>query len=206
LGGLYTALFFTVFFPIAVCGFLMRLLCNSLEGRNSLFPSWKNLGALFNEGILPMLIILAYMAPFLFSAIAEQLFLIFAGPSPTLFWTMALIKLIFLLLAFFFIPVAIIHFAIKGNLKDAFNFITILTYIKNNAVPYISTWFKALGITIIALIIGFVLLGIGLFFTSFAANVITLNMFAQVYRKSNPFADDSQGRLRASMVLPPPLS
>jgi hypothetical protein len=202
LGGVFTALFFTVFFVFVVMGYLMRVLCAALEGRDSL-PEWNGLGQLFNEGLMPVLISLAWAAPLIVLAAVEQVMNLTLHLSLGLLIQLPL-ALLWMAVMSVALPVALIRFAVKGSMRSAFEFGRIFGFIRNNPRTYFTAWAIALVVGMISGV-GLIALGVGVFFTSFIANVITIHLHAQAYRASTPFDDDRDGKLRSSMTIPPPL-
>jgi hypothetical protein len=203
LGGLFTLLFFTVFFVFVVMGYLMRVLCDALEGRDAGLPEWRGLGRLFNEGLLPVLIGLGWAAPLIALAAAEQVLNLTLNLSlgplillpPTLLWTAAVSVLL---------PAALIRFAVKGTVRSAFELGRILAFLRRNPGKYFTAWAVSLVAYAVAGL-GVIGLGVGVFFTSFVAGLVTVHLFAQAYRASTPFEDDRDGALRSSLTIPPPL-
>jgi hypothetical protein len=203
LGGVFTALFFTVFFAFVVMGYLMRVLCDALEGRDATLPEWKGLGRLFNEGLMPMLISLAWAGPLIALAVVEQVLNVAANLSlgPLIQLPLALAWTVVMSVT---LPVALIRFAIKGSMRSAFEIGRIVGFVRNNPGTYLTAWAIALVVGVMSGL-GFIALGVGVFFTTFVANVVTVHLYAQAYRASTPFDDDQDGRLRSSMTIPPPL-
>ncbi len=224
LGGVFSALFFTVFFAFVVTGYLMRILCNGLEGRDARLPDWTDLRALFNEGLQPMLIFIVYCSPLIVLSIIEiQLGMVdtFIGPY------LLPVHMIVIILMSVFAPLALIRCVINGTMKSAFEFGKIKAFIKKNPGTYFTAWGLSMavhvGANVVFLIVlagmgglyfigGLSALGIGLVLGAFIysialfiANVITVHLYAQAYRASTPFADDREGPMRASMAVPPPL-
>jgi len=205
LGGVFSMLFFTVFFAFAVVGYVMRVLCDALEGRDAKLPEWSDLGSLFNEGLLPVLILLGYGSPLIALCLVEQILHAIIGWNFGIIAIFLIVRLLVVLPISLLLPLALIRFAIKGTLRSAFDFGHIITFIKTNPGNYFTAWGLALVVGIAAGMTGFVLLVVGIFFTSFVANVITFHLYAQAYRASTPFPDDKDGKLRSSMAIPPPL-
>jgi len=229
LGGLFSILFFTIFFGIAVMGYLMRVLCDALEGRDAKLPSWSGLGHLFNEGLQPVLIIVAYCSPMIVLLVVEALLGV-NGDALALMAILMVLRLAISVLISLVIPAALIRFAVKGSMRAAFDFGEILGFIGANKGTYFTAWGLSLAVgiafglvaTVIGGIIGGVAVAVGglelwvLFtgigalmlasiFTAFSSSLISMHLFAQAYRASRPFADDADGELRASMAIPPPL-
>jgi hypothetical protein len=226
----FSVLFFTIFFGIVVMGYLMRVLCDALEGRDAKLPSWSGMGQLFNEGLQPVLLIVAYASPLIVLFVIEALIGVFAS-SLALMAILMVVRLVLGVALSILIPAALIRFAVKGQLKEAFAFSEILGFIGANKGTYFTAWGLSLAVgvaagliaTIIGGMIGGGALAVGglevwvLFtaigallvaslFTTFTSTLISMHLYAQAYRASKPFADDKDGELRASMAIPPPLT
>ena len=203
LGGLFSLLFFTVFFPIVVMGYMMRVLCDALEGRDAKLPDWS-LGELFNEGLMPILVVLAYCSPLIALMILEQILIALFGLSIPLSILFLLLHLIIPVALSMLVPIALIRFAIKRSMKAAFDLKEIVGFIKKNKGPFFTAWGLSFAVGAVSSIGLFVFI-IGLFFTNFIAGLITMHLYASAYRASTPFNDDKDGELRSSMAIPPPL-
>lgn len=224
LGGVFSLLFFTVFFAFAVVGYVIRILCDVLEGRDANLPDWTDLKGLFSEGLQPVLIILAYGSPLIVLSFVEiQLQL--AGLSTGLL--LGPIGLLVAIPVSLVLPLALVRFITRGSLKAAFEFRKILEFFTRNVGTYLTAWGLAIAVSTSAAIIGIVPLAATLFlfpifgmaalkiglavalvvwsFATFIASVISVHLYAQAYRASTPFSDDTDGTIRASMAMPPPL-
>ncbi len=223
LGGLFFLLFFTVFLAFVVVGYIMRVFCNALEGRDVRLPEWTDYRTLFNEGLEPMLIILAYYSPVIGLSIIE-IQLVSAHVPVSAFFP---IHLVLMLIVSILLPLALIRSITIGTSKAAFDFGRIFEFIKSNTGTYFKAWALACAVCIAAGIVALVVLigavGLGALggktaltlglvafafaftFVSFVANLIIVHLYAQTYRASTPFVDDTEGEIRASMAVPPPL-
>jgi hypothetical protein len=204
LGGLFTLLFFTVFFAFVVMGYLMRVLCEALEGRDGKLPDWKDLGRLFNEGMMPMLVALGWASPIIALFVATQVLTATLGLNLWFLLIYVVLELVLSVLFSMILPLALMRLAIKRSLKAAFDVGQMLEFIRHNKGTYFTAWGLTYAAGAVASV-GVVGLGIGICFTMFFANVISMHLFAQAYRASHPFSDDKDGALRASMAIPPPL-
>lgn len=219
-GGLYTALFFTVFLPFAAAGFLVRLMCDLLEGRDASLPKWNDLRGLFDDGLLPVIISLAYGAPLLLCSIL-QLYL------DTL--VLSIVQITCAVAVSLLLPLGLIHFLTSRNIRAAFDLRSAVRLIQGNTRPVLTAWGisitlhgaaalisigtwlgTALLVSLVAskiagvstgLVLGFVVFA----FSDFIVTVISSHLYAQAYRASTPFTDDAEGSIRASVVLPPSL-
>lgn len=224
LGGLFSLLFFTVYYAFVVVGYAMHALCDALEGRDVKLPEWSDHKGLFNEGLVPCLIMLVYFSPCIILSFIEIQLGSLARSSAGIFGP---IQLIILILISLFLPLALIRSVITGTFRSAFEFGKIVAFIKTNAGTYLTAWGLAMAVTFGALLI--VILGLliasGLYFMGgdvglvlgltlatvvtafvvFITSMISLHLYAQAYRGSTPFVDDQEGAVRSSMAVPPPL-
>ncbi|MCU0661049.1 MAG: DUF4013 domain-containing protein [Myxococcota bacterium] len=223
-GGLLTLLFPTVFFGFVVAGYVVRVLCNALEGRDAALPQWKDLRTLFSEGVSPLMVVLAYHLPFFLlltvkaailspdNAMHLDLSFYIAGPALAA-------------IGGFLAPAAVLRLIVIRQPKAAFDLPRIVSFIRENAVRYTSAWalsllFYAISVFCAGVLLVGVYLGIFMghviyvvfaaavlviFVGFFIAHVISAHLYAQMYRASKPFSDDLEGEARASIALPPPL-
>ncbi|MDD5307503.1 MAG: DUF4013 domain-containing protein [Deltaproteobacteria bacterium] len=209
LGGVFSLLFFTVFFAFVVAGYVMRVFCNALEGRDANLPDWDDLGGFFNEGLLPVMIGILYTVPFIALFILEQIVHAIVGFSFSAFLVFGMVNLFInalvgLVISVLF-PLGMVRFAVKRSTRAAFEFRHIFDFIKRNPGTYLTAW--AVSTFLFGLIgaVGLVGLFVGVAVTGFASALMSAHLYAAAYRASRPFADDRDGELRASMALPPPL-
>jgi MFS family permease len=204
LGGVFTMLFFTVFFAFVVMGYIMRVLCEALEGRDGKLPDWKDLGRLFNEGMMPMLVALGWASPIIALFVAAQVLTATLGLNLWILFIYLLLEAVLSVAFSMILPLALIRLAIKRSLKAAFDIGQMLEFIRRNKGMFFTAWGLTFAVGAVASV-GFAAFVIGFFFTTFIANVISMHLFAQAYRASQPFSDDKDGAVRASMAIPPPL-
>jgi hypothetical protein len=204
LGGVFTMLFFTVFFAFVVMGYIMRVLCDALEGRDGKLPDWKDLGRLFNEGMMPMLVALGWASPIVALFVAAQVLTATLGLDLWIVLIYLLLEAVLSVAFSMILPLALIRLAITRSLKAAFDIGQILEFIRRNKGTFFTAWGLTFAVGAVASV-GFAAFIVGFFFTTFIANVISMHLFAQAYRASQPFSDDKDGAVRASMAIPPPL-
>jgi hypothetical protein len=203
-GGLLTLLFPTVFFGFVVAGYVTRVLCNALEGRDGALPPWKNFASLFSEGVAPLMVVLVYHLP-LFLLYAFKVAVLSPDHAIRPDLLLAIAGLALATVGGFLAPAAVLRLVLIGQPKAAFDMPRIFSFISRNFVRYTTTW--ALSVLCYAAamfcIVGLV---VGLFFGIFISLVISAHLYAQMYRASKSFSDDVEGEARASIALPPPLS
>lgn len=204
-GGLFVLAFFTVYFFFVVVGYVMRILSAALEGRDAKLPEWDSYKDLFNEGLLPILVMLAFAAPFIGIAILEIALFMVVAPSAEIIAIFNIVRGIVFVVTSFLLPLALIRYVISGTAREALNFTQLVDFVRTNPKNYISAWAVSLGTGFVATVIGSLALGIGLCFTLFFNSVVVVHLFAQAYRASTPFKDDKDGAIRSSYTLPPPL-
>jgi hypothetical protein len=205
LGGVFSLLFFTVFFAFVVAGYVMRVFCNALEGRDVGLPEWDDLGGLFNEGLLPVMIGILYLTPLIVISAIEQIIHAAFGLAFSALVVFQTIDAIVLLLVTVFMPLGMVRYVVKRTMRSAFELGRIVDFIKRNAGTYFTAWAVATFLFNLIAILGLVGLGVGVLITGFASWLMSAHLYAAAYRASKPFADDRDGELRASMALPPPL-
>ena len=206
LGGLFSLLFFLVYFPFVVMGYLMRILCDTLEGRDAKLPEWSDHKELFHEGLQPILVVLIYVGPAVLLNIFKSFIWIWTGSNWFLEAVFFVFWLAYFLISTTLLPLPLIRLVVKSSFSEAFDFNQLIAFIKANPGNYFTAWGVWLALGAAAGLIGSLLAGIGIFFTGFVANVIGVHLFAQAYRASSPFADDADGEVRSSLALPPPLN
>jgi hypothetical protein len=205
LGGVFSLLFFTVFFAFVVAGYVMRIFCNALEGRDTTLPEWDDLGGLFNEGLLPVMIGILYFTPVIVISAIEQIIHAAFGLAFGALVVFQLIDVVLLFLIFIFLPLGMVRYVVKRSMRSAFELAQILDFIKRNTGTYLTAWAVATFLFGLIGAVGLVGLGVGVFVTMFASMLMSAHLYAAAYRASKPFIDDRDGELRASMALPPPL-
>ncbi len=203
IGGAVSTLFFTVFFAFVVAGYVMRVLCDVLEGRDARLPDWSDFRSLFFEGMEPVLVLLGYYSPVLVLYLV-RIYVSVSGGDPGTDLLLIAPTAALQIIASMLVPAALIRLVVKGDIKAAFHFKEIFTFIGNNAGRYFVAWGLVFALKIVSVFCA-VFFVVGFFFATFIASVISAHLYAQVYRTSKPFGDDPQGTIRGSMAIPPPL-
>lgn len=206
-------LFFTVFFAFVMAGYLIRILCDALEGRDAKLPDWKDLSGLFHEGLEPVLVMLTYFGPLVFLIILELALSSLIGSNQVVFILFSSLRFVYYVVISAIIPLALIRLVVIGSFRSSLHVGKIIDFIKVNPGHFLPAWGLSLALGLVALIVGFfayfgnsILLGIAFFFILFIASVISVHLYAGAYRASTPFADDGEGDIRASITIPPPLN
>jgi hypothetical protein len=205
IGGVFSLLFGLVYFPFVVMGYLMRVLCDTLEGRDANLPEWKKLSSLFREGLQPVLVVLIYTGPLVLLIIIETFASMALGGSQSINGIFFALRGLYFLLATVLLPLSLIRLMVKNSLAAAFDFSQIAAFITTNAGIYLQAWVISLIISLVAVLLGTILVGFGIFFTTFISNVMAVHLYAQAYRAATPFADDQDGEVRSSLAVPPSL-
>jgi hypothetical protein len=220
-GWMYSLLFFTVFFAFVVVGYVMRVLCSALEGRDARLPDWDDLTSLFHEGIQPVIVLLVYTSPVTAILILQM----YSDAIPI--WTPG----VALLLTSLLLPLALIRSVVVRSIGAAFDLRHLFSFIGRNLGAFSKSWFFSVSLGVVAGIVGFglllasvwlldrfgmradvrtILIGIGVSIPVFAlatflSSIVTSHLYAQMYRSSKPFDDDREGEMRASIAMPPPI-
>ena len=177
------------FVSLAVSGYALKVAQNTLKKKNEL-PEWNNFGDLFIMGINVAIIGLVYFIPFtllLFALIGPAaLNLIVSGKgsvvssfAAAISFPNSVIMIGLAVVLVFFMPIALIRYAAKGDLNAAFD-IGEITRIALTQ-KYATTWviFFVFG-SIIEIIFGYVPF-IGSSISNFIIQIVLMTLFAEVY-------------------------
>ncbi len=204
-GTLCSMLFFTGFFAFVLAGYLTRVLCNALEGRDVNLPTWKNLKELFIEGVEPVLILMVFFSPTILFLLAEWGLNATLGESVAVSIILAIPRILVAIGASIIFPVAMLRFVVKRSLSSAFEISHLLRFIRNNGSQYFKAWGLSIVLMILAVLCS-IFFVVGLFFGTFVAYVIMVHLYAQTYRGGTPFKDDKESSIRSALTIPPPLN
>jgi hypothetical protein len=182
-----------LFLPVA--GYMLETLKRVRDGQPTPLPEWDDLGSLFQTGLMVAAIGLVYNIPSILLSCASiptnpQMATEVMGLDRDTANVLGLVGacigcLQFLvgLAAGFIMPAAFIRYAQYGTFGSAFQFGELFSFISNNIGDYIIT----VVITWVAGLIAFfgiILCGIGFFFTSFWAQLVSANLYGQLARKA----------------------
>ena len=168
IGGLMVLAMFTVVLAPLIVGYFWRIVKNVIKGEGEPLPKWENIGDLYIKGLFVILIMLIYG---------------FVG------WILGLSRLPFIqeiykILMTFYMPVALIHFADTGEIKDAFAFGKIFKFVVANFLNLVIVWILGWILAAVAFS-GIILFVIGVIFTAFYSFVVHAYLYGEVYRVGN---------------------
>lgn len=195
IGGLVYLLAFLLIGIFFILGYSARLARNVASGVSQPLPEWDAWGEDLAEGAMLFFIVILYYTPLIlimFLSIGGSAILGASsgeGDNPLaamaggvfglgicfLYGIMILVMVI--------LPAAITLAVMRRSFAAAFDFATIFAYMKENAVNYVLSIVVYIAAGFIAQL-GFILLCIGVLFTSFWAQLVTTHAFAQTYRLS----------------------
>lgn len=173
-----------------VYGYLARLVRNVIAGVTHPLPEWDDLGEYFSEGLRLFCVVFVYVLPLIGLALVFVVPSIIAqsadndvmrnigGGMAACVW--CLIFPLSLALAIW-IPGALMFAVVEQRFGAAFEFGQIAAFIKANVGNYLLAFVVWLVVRMIVPF-GFILLCVGVFFTSFWSVVVAGYAFAQAWR------------------------
>lgn len=167
----------TVIFAL---GYLLRLLKGSVAefngGAEAKLSDWGDLGKLFQEGLIPWVIAIAYAVAYVFLAFIAGI--VFS----TFFWFIICVLLGFVLAPVLF--VAIVKYSETSKIENAFKFIDIFNELK-------SKWLDYLVASLVSCVVGsagFALCFIPGVFTCPYGYIIGVRMFSEIYASKGAYS------------------
>ncbi len=189
MGGLFSLLGLFLVGHFFVVGYLAQLVRNVVAGHERPLPAWDDLGTYFVEGFKLVLVGIVFslpvLIPILLLVIPAAILEGEGAESAAGVLGMVMVCLVFplMLVVMVILPAALTRAAVLGRAGAAFEFGSIFTFLKTNAVNYI----LAILVYIVANFasqFGIILFCIGIFFTTFLSLVMTAYAFAETYRLS----------------------
>jgi len=185
-GGLFTILSSVLIGIPFILGYMVETLRNVAADEPSPLPEWSDLGEKFTRGLSLAIALLIYSIPLIiFICIAT--FIAgraddgtIAGLVSTCFSCLyALYGLAFAVIT----PAIIMRYAATGEIMAAFQFGEIISLITQNLGNYIIAVILFFVANFVASF-GVILCGVGVFFTSFWADLVMAHLLGQVYRQA----------------------
>jgi hypothetical protein len=177
-------------------GYAIQVLKATIEGREIPLPEvTEDFGDKLLKGLLASIIVFLYVLPVIIvaglsgggaavlsEAFADQ----DTADAVTIIWSSCLgcVSIVLGILIGLFIPFAWGKYADSGQFGDAFKFGDIFQMLKANIGPAFIAILLSAAAGIAAGIIGSILCGIGLFFTTFYAQLVTAFLYGSVYRQA----------------------
>jgi Protein of unknown function (DUF4013) len=190
LGGLFMLASIFIVGAFFVYGYLARLVRNVIAGVPHPLPEWDDLGEYFSEGLRLFCVVLVYTLPLIGLAMVFIIPSIIAqsadndvlrnlgGGMVACVW--CLIFPLSLAMAVW-LPGALMFAAVERRFGAAFEFAQIFAFIKGNVGNYLLAFVVWLVVRMIVPF-GFILLCVGIFFTSFWSLVVAGYAFAESWR------------------------
>jgi hypothetical protein len=188
LGGLAGLLSFAGIGIFVILGYLRRLVAGILAGGPAILPEWDDVVGDLVEGIRLFGILVIYLTPVLFIAIAlvpvGAFLTALAGPErfalPALFAFVGLLIPSAVLVGFVF-PAALLLYVKTGDFGVAFRFHEIFALIRENLTRYTTAFAASLALFFVASF-GLFVCCIGAVFTGFVALCLSAACFAEAIR------------------------
>lgn len=192
IGGLFVLASFLIIGIFFLFGYMARLTRNVIAGAPQPLPAWDDLGEYFGEGLRLFGVGLVYTLPILIIAIAvaipagilseydDEMAQNLGGCALGTIWCFLVPASLALML---FLPGALLWAVTKQSFGAAFEFGEIWAFIKGNLGNYL----LAIVIYLVADFVagfGFILLCIGIIFTTFWSYCVKAYAFAEAYRLS----------------------
>ncbi len=191
-------------------GYGVRLLRNVSRGEAKPLPEWDDWGGDFVRGALIFVAVLVYMLPLIVlsifgaivTAIAADAFGDVGGVAGLCLFGINCLSVIWGILVALWMPAAIIRYAREEQFGAFFQFSEIWALISNN----LGTYGMAILVSIIAGIVGglgTIACGIGVIFTTFYGNMVSMHAYGQVAAVTGPpttmdtFATDQEDETEA---------
>ena len=171
-------------------GYVAKATKNTLNKNNDL-PEWEEWGDLFIKGLTIIVIGLIYSIPvglFLFAGLGTIIFTALASGGAINIGSLIasggivlLIGFLFLLVTGFFVPMALMNYIHKENIKSAFDFREIFkkVFTGNYIIAWILTTVYSIVISVLLLIIPIV----GTVIASYITWITSMTVFAEVYNE-----------------------
>ena len=190
LGGLFTLASVFIVGAFFVYGYLARLVRNVIAGVAHPLPEWDDLGEYFGEGLRLFCVALVYVLPLIALGIAfivpsivadsvdNDVLRNISGAMAAAMWCLIFPLSLGITI---WLPGALLFAVVERRFGAAFEFAQIAAFIKANVGSYLLAFVVGLVVRMIVPF-GFILLCVGIFFTSFWSLVVTSYAFAQVWR------------------------
>jgi len=180
--------------PLLTYGYGLELMQNVMQGRSKPLPEWDDWGGKLVKGIMYFIIGFVYALPIMLVGIcfgalmsvlgaaeAEEAVNVIGSLGGICFGGLAILYGIFLTLA---LPPAYGRYLETGELGAAFHFGEVFALVRD----HIGAWIIALLLTWVAGLIaglGIILCVVGVLFTAFWANLVTMYLWGDVYRQAS---------------------
>lgn len=153
-------------------------------------PEWSSFSHLFQTGLMLLIISLVYNIPAVMfaclgtlpSLFANQVDVEMADGLRSLALCLNCLQAAFVVAASFVLPAATVRYANTGDVMAAFQVREILDLISVNSGQYILVVVLSFGATLLSVVLGTLLCGLGLFFTIFWAYLVSAGLYGRLAR------------------------
>jgi hypothetical protein len=187
------------FIPIvnfAAMGYFIEALRNTAEERELPLPEWDDFGGKFMKGLMTAIASFLYALPIMIvmgivfgltAAIAGSL----DGDAAEAVATICplignCLLFVYMILFMLVLPAAVIQYALTEQFGAFFRFGDMIALIKANVGGYIIALLVSMVASLIAQIVGGIACGIGIFFTSVWAYLVSAYLFGNLAREAQP--------------------
>jgi hypothetical protein len=194
LGGLFMLASVFIIGAFFIYGYMARLIRNVIAGVAHPLPEWDDLGEFFSEGLRLFCVVLVYTLPLIGAVLVFIIPSVIAqsadndairnlgGGMAACIW--CLVFPLSLAMALW-LPGALMFAVVERRFGAAFEFAQIFAFIKANIGNYLLAFVVWLVVRMIVPF-GFILLCVGVFFTSFWSLVVAGYAFATAWRLAPP--------------------
>jgi hypothetical protein len=193
IGALITFLSFLILPAFLLFGYALEVTKRVLRGDPQPLPPWTELGDLFVKGVMVVIIGIVYALPIIvINLCATPIWIVFgdrsgdaAGAiSGLTSFGVSCLSILWAIVMSIVLPAALARFADTGELRDAFQFGSILRFVQDNLGTYVVVFLAVWVANLIAGVIGAAACGIGLFFTQPIVYMFTGHLYGQAYLKA----------------------
>jgi hypothetical protein len=159
-------------------GYLLELARNSAEGKEIPLPEWDNLGDKFARGLVYTIIIIIYSLPGIILSFI-----------PCIRYCLGPLYFVALM---FVIPYITLKYARTGSFEDCFRFNEMIDFVKKNINNLVIVVLLVIALQIIATF-GVLALVVGVFFTTFWANLAIYYLYGKVVKEAEETGGEVAG-------------
>ncbi len=179
----------------ATVGYGVRALKNTADGEERPLPDWGEFGDLFVKGLMVVVGALIYAIPiFLLTAMAAIVAAVagsgsnqdaVSGVLSLCTAGLTCVQVIYSILLGLWLPAAVVGYAMTGEFAAFFRFGEIWSFVSRNVGGYIVALVVAWLASLAASIVGGILCGVGILFTTFWAMLVSAHLLGQLQRESS---------------------
>lgn len=189
-------------------GYMVVLIRNVRRGDDFPLPAWDNWGEKIVLGIKYGILLIIWSLPVLLVTLPTSLLSAILGDTDAgaalglLLTCFSCLAILYSLLLVVVTPAITIFFAERGDISDGLKFGDIFAFTRKYLGDIIIVVIVSLAVGIIASLVGFILCGVGLLFTSVWATFVNGHLYGQIGRQASGALVPSGGPA-ATPPLPP---